>query len=226
MLLTGQVLGNPAWLMTFFIFLACLVPFAGGMRPFRGDALQMLDPFGFSLLTPSRADFGPYSLLSLFAPMIIPALLIHWRRSERFWTDCGCEMPFRSGVLPLAAVFIYCIFLFVSLPLVVKSASFPTTAALGFSYLDLIFTAIFLAYVVNFAMILTPWRRVRALVAFLVAGALHLLRCMADISLISPEARDIIAADWSNLTVHLILAVAAITLYALPLPHFKARPTG
>jgi len=225
MLLIGQVLTRPAWLMTLFIFLACIVPFAGGMRPFRGDAFQMLDPFGFSLLTPSRGDFGLHSLLSLFAMLLIPALLIFWRRSERELTLAGAGEPFKNGILPLSAILIYCIFLIVSLPLVVRSSAFPTGAALMFTYLDLIVTAVFIALIVDFAIIMTPWHRMKALVAFIVAGGAHLFRCMADTFLISGEARDLVASDWSALTVHFILAVVASTLYALPLPQFKTRAT-
>ncbi len=224
-ILLGQILTRPAWLMAFFLLLACLIPFAGGTDPFRGDAFQLLDPFSFSLLSPSRRAFGPHSMLALTGLLIIPAVLIHWRRDESIFNEIENCTPFKTGILPLAALSLYCLFLLLCLPLIGRSTAFPGLAALGITILDLIILAAMMAWIVDFALSRTAHPRLQPLVGWIIAGGLHLARGMTDVFLIAPGTREVIEADWSTVTWHALLAIIAITLHALPLPSPQSRAT-
>ena len=223
--LLGRILARPAWLMALFLLLACMIPFAGGTRPVRSDTYQVLDAFGFSLLTPSRRAFNPHSMLSLAGLFIIPAALIYWRQLEVHLIEIGNRSALKGGILPLAAFSLYAMFLLLSLPLVARAESFTGPLALGTAVLDLIILAIMMAWAVDFALNLTDQERHRPLVGWMVAGALHLARGMTDAFLIAPQARELVEADWTTIAWHALLAIIAVTLHALPIPVLKSRAT-
>ena len=224
-LLVGRILGRSAWLMALFLFLACLIPFAGGTSPFRGDLFQVLDPFGFSLLSPARRAFGPHSMLTVAGLFLIPAALIHWRRLETHANEIGECVLRRNGILPLAALTLYCLFILLSLPLIARSSAFPRPAAIGITILDLVLLGITMAWIVDLAISFASPPRLQALVGWMAAGGLHLARSMSDAYLIAPQVRELVEADWTTVTWHGVLAIVAVTLYALPIPRTRARAT-
>jgi len=225
LLLTGQVLTRPAWLMALFLFLVCLVPFAGGNLPFRGDAFQMLDPFSFSLLTPSVHAFGPHSILALSGLILIPSLLIFWRRNQYLLENNCTSFGLEGGILPASALFLYSIFLILSLPLISRSSAFPTVQALGITLLDLFLLAANLALFTDYALSRTRHPRLQPLIAWIVAAAIYLARCMTDTFIISPQAMEIVEADWTLVAWHTILVLIALTLYAFPGTATRTRAT-
>jgi len=214
--LIRQIIGSPAWIMTLFIFLVCLVPFAGGTSPFRGDVFNVLDPFSFSLLTPAQRAFGPHSMLALAGLFIIPAALIHWRQLDAHMRDAGCSGCLDGGALPLASFMLYCLFLVLSVPLIGKSSAFPGAAALGIALLDLVLLAAMMSWGVDFALSLTTRPRLMPMVGWIVAGSLHLARTMTDAFLVAPDVRQLIEADWTSVALHALMAAAAVTFHALP----------
>jgi hypothetical protein len=82
-----------------------------------------------------------------------------------------------------------------------------------------------MAWAVDFAMILTSVPRLRALVGWMIAGALHLGISVSDAFLIAPQAMEIVETGWTSLAWHGLLAVAAVTLHALPIPIPRTRAT-
>jgi hypothetical protein len=223
--LTGQILSRPAWLMTLFLFLACLVPFAGGTSPFRGDAYQILDPFSFSLLTPTTGAFGPHAAFALAGLFIIPAVLIFWRRKINMGRALGTPCGVAANALPGAALVLYCLFVLVGLPLVAKSSAFPNISSLGITVLDLVLLGASLALFTDFALSRTSQPRLQPLVGWMIAGAVYLARCMSDIFLIAPGARELVEADWTLIVWHAILVVVALTLYAFSGPEHRTSAT-
>jgi len=211
--------------MAFFLLLACMLPFSGGTSPFRGDAFQPIDPFGFSLLCPSRGAFGPHSMLALAGLLIIPSVLVYWRRAERHLVDTAACPPFSGGVLPLSALTLYGLFIILSMPMIAGSNAFPGPAALATAVIDLMILGTMMAWGVDFALSRAPHPRLRPLTAWIFAGAIHLARGMADAFLIAPQAREIVQSDWTAVSFHALLALIAITLHALPLPFTKTRAT-
>jgi hypothetical protein len=221
----GHILTRPVWLMAFFILLACMIPFSGGTSPFRSDAFHVIDPFGFSLLTPSRQAFGPHSMLSVVGLILIPALIIHWRLVEsEIDGGAACGYPGRNAV-PFSAFVIYCLFVLLSLPLMSRSAIFLRPAALGITLIDLIILAIMLAWTVDLALMLTPQPRLQPLVGWITAGGLYIGRSMSDAFVIAPQVREIVQSDWSLIAWHAVLAVIAFTLHALPAMRYRPRVT-
>jgi len=211
--------------MAIFILLTCMIPFSGGTSPFRSDAFHVIDPFGFSLLTPSRQAFGPHSMLSVVGLILLPAMVIHWRRMESD-IDGGiaCGLHGRN-IVPFAAVTVYCLFVLLSLPLMSRSAIFLRPAALGITLLDLIVLAVMLAWTIDLVIILTPQPRLRPLVAWITAGWLYIGRSMSDAFIIAPQVREIVESDWTLIAWHVVLALIAYTLHALPAIRYHPRAT-
>jgi hypothetical protein len=216
--LIRRITGSPAWIMALFILLVCLVPFAGGTSPFRGDVFNVLDPFSFSLLTPAQRAFGPHSMLALAGLLIIPAVLIHWRQLEAHMCEVATHgyASLRGGALPIASFLLYCLFLVLSVPLIARSSAFPGTGALAIALLDLVLLAVMMSWGVDFALSLATRPRLMPIVGWIVAGSLHLARTMTDAFLVAPDVRQLIEADWTSVALHGVLAAAAVTLHALP----------
>lgn len=219
------ILTRPVWLMAIFILLACMIPFSGGTAPFRSDAFHIIDPFGFSLLTPSRQAFGPHSMLSVVGLILLPALIIHWRRMESEIDEGAAWGMLERNVVPFAALTVYFLFVLLSLPLMSRSAIFLRPAALGITLLDLFVLAIMLAWTIDLAVILTPQPRLRPLVAWIAAGGLYIGRSMSDAFIIAPQVREIVESDWTLIAWHAVLALIAYTLHALPAIRYRPRAT-
>jgi len=222
LVLLERLLTQRVWLMVLFLLLACLVPFAGGTVPFSGGPAHLLDPFGFSLLSPSLYAFGPHSMLALAGFLIITASLNFWRDIEPSLILSGAGDIYRSSVVPIAAILLYLLFLLLSLPLIGHSSAFSTVAALGISIIDLVLLAAMLALIVDFAIVNTSHPRLRSLVGWMTSGAVFLTRAMTDSFIISPGIRELVEADWTLVVWHLILVIIAATIYALQGLRIKA----
>lgn len=222
--LVGRLLTRPVWLMAFFLLLACLIPFSGGTLPFRSDAFHVIDPFGFSLLTPARQAFGPHSMLSVAGLILIPSLIIYWRRMETE-IDRGIPCSVGSNVVPTAALAVYCLFILLSLPLISRSIVLQQPAALGITILDLVILGVAMAWTVDLALVLTPHERLKPLMGWIVAGGLYLGRSMSDAFIIAPGVRDIVESDWTLVAWHAVLAIIAFTIHALPVARYRPRAT-
>ncbi len=216
LVLLERLLTNRVWLMVIFLLLACLVPFSGGTVPFRGDPLQLLDPFSFSLLTPSMHAFGPHSMLALAGLFLITGALITWRDLEQPLNLRAAGDIFQGAVLPVTATLLYLLFLVLSLPLIGHSSAFRNIGALGITILDLVLLGAMLALIVDFALAVTIQRRLRPLVGWMVAGAVFLTRGMTDAFIIAPEVRELVEADWTLVAWHLVLVIIAATIYVIP----------
>jgi hypothetical protein len=215
--LIGRILSRPAWLMALFLILACVIPFAGETTPFRGDSSQILDPFSFSLFLPTRHSFGPHEILALAGLLIIPALLIDWRR----WMDqISVDVPIPAvpgWVYPFAAVAFYAFFLMLCLPLTARSSAFPGPVSIILTFIDLLVQASILAWIVDLSMNMTATARLRPLVAWMTAGAVHLGVSLSDIWFIAPQAQQLFEIGWTSLAWHGILTFIAITIHAFPI---------
>lgn len=216
--LVGGILTQPAWLMALFLFLVCLVPFAGGTMPYRGDASQFLDPFAFSLLTPSNRAFGPVSMLALAGIFIIPSAMIYWRNTKLPSMLFNNSTVTVKGILPFSACCLYFLILLLGLPLIVQSSAFQGPADIAISMFDLVLIALSVAWVASFTMSRVQEPGLRSLVVWMVIGAYHLVRCMTDEFLIAPGIRDLIEGTWTLVVWHGILAVVAFTLHSVQGP--------
>ena len=221
--MVSRLVSRPAWFVTFFLLVVCLLPFAGPTTSFRGEAIHILDTFGFSLLVPRVGAFGPMEFLSLSALFIITTSLIDFDRSEISINSTACRGVINPGTLALSSVLLYGLFLILCLPLLARSHAFPGVVALVMAIGDLIIRAIALAWVVSFAMELTGDTRLRSLVCWIAAGVFYLALAVSDAWLIPPQARELVEVDFTVLLWHAIIALAAMTLHALPVPLTKPR---
>ncbi len=219
------LLKRPAWFIAIFFFLACLIPFAGPTASLRGDSLHILDPFGFSLLTPSRHAFGPTELLALAILFLVPAALVDFGRTESRLRALACPDSLNENTLALAAFGFYGFFLILAFPLLARSHAFPGPVALGLAMLDLLLRAAAMGWVISFALGRTGNDRLKPLICWIVAGAFHLAMTVTDALLIAPQARELVETNVSTLIWHGLIALVAVTLHALPLPTPKARAT-
>ena len=211
-----RTLSRPGWMAAIFIFLTCLVPFAGSTGNFRGDPSQELDPFGFSLLTPSRQAFGPPEMLWLAALFMIPLSMIEWIRiASRLHGDEKYAPP--GQTVAIGAIGIYLIFLILSVPILAQSSLFPGPRAVLLTLFDSALKASALAMGVKFAIDLTANTRMIPLSGFLAAGVLYFGLSLSDAFLIPPSAREFISPGWTVLIWHIVVLVATVTLHALPL---------
>ncbi len=221
--MVGHLISRPSWFAALFLLVVCLLPFAGLTTSFRGEAIHNLDPFGFSLLVPSGGAFGPGEFLSLAALLIITTSLIDFGRSEICTGSTACKGIITPGTLALSSVLFYGMFLLLCLPLLARSHAFPGFAALVLAIVDLLLRAISLAWVLTFAMARTSDIRLRSLVCWIAAGAFHLALAVSDALLIPPQTRELIEVDFTVLLWHAIIALAAMTLHALPIPSPNTR---
>jgi hypothetical protein len=210
-----RLLSQPAWLMGLFLLLACFIPFAGGTSPFRGDQMQELDPFGFSLLTPSRHAFGPLEMLSLAALLLIPASLIEFHRF--YSTDSDPENLAKPPlwVFPWSSFSFYAFFLLLTLPIITRSSSFPGFASIFILVIDILMRAISLSWIADIAYGISEPRRLKPFVTWMIAGTFHLGLSVADAYVISPQIRQIIEIGWTSLLSHAILAFLIVTFHSL-----------
>jgi hypothetical protein len=216
--LIGLLASRPGWLLTVFLLLVCLVPFAGPTASLRGEVVQRIDPFGFSLLVPSSSAFGPAQFLGLAQLLLITAAIIDWRGARANLETVACRGVMTPGTMALAAALFYGFFLVLSLPLLARSSAFPGIPAIMLTMVDLMLRATALAWVVSFAMSRASSPRIQPLVCWIVAGAFHLVVNVTDVFLVAPQARELVSVDISTIVWHAVIAVAAITLHVLPLP--------
>jgi hypothetical protein len=220
--LMRQTLTTTSWQIVFFLLLACLIPFAGTTAAFRDSSNQILHPFGFSLLTPTRTAFGPREMLLLGALLKIPALLSDWRRSIDGLTSFTGKGPPRrvpQWTYPFSVVLIFAFYLALALPILGRSSAFPGIQSIGLTVLDLLLVAVTLAWGVDLALMIITTPRMRPLMGWITAGALYLGLSLYDAFLIPPQARGIVEEGFSAIAWHGVLAVAALTIHTL-----AARP--
>jgi len=214
--LIGDLLSNRGLLITYFILLLCLIPFEGGLVPFRGDSTHIIDPFGFSLLSPAKRAFGPHSMLAVAGLFIIPSAGIYLRSMEDRMEELAACTISGKHLIPFTALLLYFGFLVMSVPLTARSMALPGHNAIAISMIDLVLLGVLMAWSVDFAVSRTSNKRYRPMVGWMVAGALYLSRGLIDAFIVTPQAVELVATDWSVVIWHLILAVVAVSLHALP----------
>ncbi|MCX6646567.1 MAG: hypothetical protein NTY09_09440 [bacterium] len=209
---------QPAWLMAFFLFLVCLIAFADERSQFTGDPTHLFDPFGFSLLTPSTSPFNAHSMLSIAGFFMIPSAIIYWTNTKiPSMAEFVSESNIR-GLLPLAGLVLYLVFLTLALPLLAISPTFRNPSALIVTVLDLIFLAGALSWFTSLVLEHISRIEFRAPIVWMVVGAFYLIRSIMDPVLIPPEAHDIVVTAWSMVVWHFILMVVIFTIHLLAIP--------
>ncbi|HDS29644.1 MAG TPA: hypothetical protein ENN67_01235 [Firmicutes bacterium] len=213
----GMLLMQPGWYLTFFLLLTCLVFFAGPTASISGQTQQTIEPFSFSMLIPSVDAFGPVDFLSLAQLLLITSAVIEFRRMRKTVENAACGGLLNSGTVGFTAVLFYILFLIFSLPLLARSNAFPGLPAIGLTFADLILKATALSFVLAFAMSRTENDRFQPLIIWIIAGAFHFALHATDIFLVPPEAQAFVATDITRIAWHFVIAIAAVTLHALPL---------
>lgn len=214
-MLLRMILSSPGWLISLFLLLVCLVPFAGATPDLRGDPLQELDPFGFSLLTPSRHAFGPSEMISLAGLMIVPSSMIVW---HRYLKNVYLESSGRvnENAMAAASIGLYFFYLVLAVPILVRSDAFSGIGALSFSLFDSLIKISGMSLFIRFLLNVAGDTRLMPLNVFIGAGAYYLGLWISDAYLIAPEVREIVAPAGSTLIWHLVMLVVVFTLNAVP----------
>jgi hypothetical protein len=164
-------------------------------------------------------------MLMVGALLIIPALLLDWRKSalDRTSADKKEEVP--QWTYPFSATLMFALYLILSIPLLGRSSAFPGIQSIGLTVLDLMLVAVTLAWGVDLSLLMITTPRMRPLMGWITAGALYLGLCLYDAFLIPPQARGIVHEGFSAITWHGILAFAALTIHAVAAPISRRRVT-
>ena len=223
--LINRTVTSSSWQIVFFLLLACVIPFTGTTSAFRDSSNQILHPFGFSLLTPTRTAFGPREMLMVGALLLIPALLLDWRQSVIDHISINRKEDIPQWTYPFSATLMFALYLILSVPLLGRSSAFPGIQSIGLTVLDLMLVAVTLAWGVDLALLMITTPRMRPLLGWIAAGALYLGLCLYDAFLIPPQARGIVHEGFSAITWHGVLAFAVLTIHALFAPISRRRVT-
>jgi hypothetical protein len=223
--LIRRILSRPAWLIVLFMLLVCLIPFTGGTSAFRSDPTKILDPFGFSLLTPSKHAFGPHEMMALAILLIVPSVLIDSRRSMSKCPGISCDALIPGWVIPATAASFYAFYVLLSLPLLARSSFFPGPISLLLAIVDLLILAASMALIVDFAMTHFLKSQLTPLIAWMTAGAFHMGISISDAYIVAPQLRELVEPSWTAPVWHALILIVAITLHSLPVPAANPRAT-
>ncbi|HEX9746311.1 MAG TPA: hypothetical protein VGB30_12870 [bacterium] len=225
MFLVNRQFTKPAWIVLFFVLLVCLVPFAGLTSKFSGSAAFELDPFGLSLLTPTRYAFGPNELLLLFGFFLITLSLIEYEAMMEENTGYQ-DFPAASNSVVAASVLFTSIFFVLGFPIIAQSRIFPGIPAMAMVVLDAIIVAAGTACFVKLVMNLTRSRHLKPMIGFTMAGVYYFSMRIADSYLIEPQTRNMISPGWSTLVWHAIILVVMFTLLSFPYGQYLKKATN
>ena len=214
--LVAGIYARTSWLMTMFLLLACFLWFSGGISQFRGAPNQVLDPFGFSLLTPSSRSFGPADMLSLACLLLLPTIIIDLRRRTYNREESPGICVIHPVLITLSAIFCFGIFLILSIPFLAMSSVYQGLKILLFTIADQFFLSIAMAFSIDLVLKFVANKKIEPIAIWITAGAFHLSRTFIDILLINPQVKDYVASGLSLTLWHLTLAFAVVTLSLIP----------
>ena len=221
--LLKRVFTKPSWLAGLFFLLVCLLPFTGGTLPFRDDSSHLLNPFGFSLMTPSRRAFGPYEMLSLASFLIIPWSLMFWRTEFDSTKETVTQDAFAGCIMPCAACSLYAIYLILALPLIIRTNAFPNSLSILLVLIDLLLRSAILAWPIDFILRFASPLGVKILTAWIAATVLYLGINMFDSFLFAySQIRRTAVPSVSFLVFHAALAFA-FSVFSLALIRLTRR---